>query len=357
MHAIAPTHRSTKLLRLTLAASSVLLTGCRQDMQNQPKFFPLRGTSFFVDGRSARAQVQGTIGRSEGDENSYLATGLSEGREGDEMPIVLTHAVLERGQERYNIYCSPCHSRVGTGDGMIVQRGYHQAANFHTERLRQAPLGHFINVMSHGWGGMPDYSAEITPDDRWAIAAYIRALQMSQYAKAQDASVGATILPLQEIAFREGLPNPVLVVRRQFKTVDQPPVVALSAPTSTSASADLKHLAVATLPATMPAGAHATTQEKQVLNQAFAPAVAAAGDAAAGKRIYAADCQLCHQATRAGVPPVIPPLVGIVGRVGTDHIRDTVANGIPTGKPPMPSFAGKLSEIDVNNLIEYLKQP
>jgi len=108
--------------------------------------------------------------------------------------------VMQRGQERYNIYCTPCHSRVGNGDGMIVQRGYRPAGDFHTERLRSAPLGHFFNVMTNGYGAMPDYAAQLTPEDRWAVVAYIRALQLSQNAKASDVAPGAKVKALHEQA-------------------------------------------------------------------------------------------------------------------------------------------------------------
>ena len=111
---------------------------------------------------------------------------------------------MERGQERYNIYCTPCHSRVGNGAGMIVQRGYRPAGNFHTDRLRNAPLGHFFNVMTNGYGAMPDYAAQLTPEDRWAVAAYIRALQLSQNAKPGDVPPGAQVEALHKIAEQRG---------------------------------------------------------------------------------------------------------------------------------------------------------
>jgi hypothetical protein len=114
--------------------------------------------------------------------------------------------VLERGQERYNVYCTPCHSRVGNGEGMIVQRGYMKAGNFHTARLETAPLGHFFHVISNGYGAMPDYSAQIVPEDRWAIVAYIRALQLSQKATQGDVPAGVHLDPLADIAERDGLP-------------------------------------------------------------------------------------------------------------------------------------------------------
>jgi mono/diheme cytochrome c family protein len=189
------------------AAIALLFTaGCRQDMQDQPKFFPQRGTTFYADGRSVRPQVENTVGRGQLHEDTYFYTGLTGGKEGDVMPFPVTAQVLERGQERYNVYCTPCHSRVGNGAGMIVQRGYAQAGNFHTARLQAAPLGHFFHVISNGYGAMPDYSAQVTPADRWAIVAYIKALQLSQNATAADVPAGEHVEPLSSIAEREGLP-------------------------------------------------------------------------------------------------------------------------------------------------------
>jgi hypothetical protein len=186
-------------------ASVLVLAGCRQDMQDQPKFFPQRGTTFYADGRSARPQVENTVARGQMHEDDYFYTGLKDGKEGDGLPFPLTEAVMERGQERYNIYCTPCHSRVGNGAGMIVQRGYRPAGDFHTDRLRNAPLGHFFNVMTNGYGAMPDYAAQVTPEDRWAIAAYIRALQLSQNAKPSDVAAGEKAEDLHEIAKKEGM--------------------------------------------------------------------------------------------------------------------------------------------------------
>ncbi|MDP9039841.1 MAG: cytochrome c [Acidobacteriota bacterium] len=188
------------------AAVSLLATGCRQDMHNQPKFIPQRGTDFFVDGRSVRPQVENTVARSQLRTDSYFWTGMQNGKEGDGLPFPVTMAVLERGQERYNIYCTPCHSRVGNGAGMIVQRGYAKAGNFHTQRLAAAPLGHFFNVITNGYGAMPEYSAQLTPEDRWAVAAYIRALQLSQAAKPGDVAGGEQSKPLSAIAESLGLP-------------------------------------------------------------------------------------------------------------------------------------------------------
>jgi hypothetical protein len=187
-------------------AATLVLAGCRQDMQDQPKFFPQRGTEFYADGRSVRPQVENTVARNQLNENGYFYTGLIGGKEGDGMPFPATLEVLERGQERYNVYCTPCHSRVGNGIGMIVQRGYMKAGSFHSARLEKAPLGHFFHVISNGYGAMPDYSAQIVPEDRWAIVAYIRALQLSQKATQNDVPAGAHVEPLSSIAEREGFP-------------------------------------------------------------------------------------------------------------------------------------------------------
>jgi mono/diheme cytochrome c family protein len=180
--------------------------GCRQDMQDQPKFFPQRGTTLYTDGRSVRPQVANTVARSQLNQDSYYATGLVDGKEGDGLPFPVTAQVLARGQERYNIYCTPCHSRTGNGEGMIVQRGYNKAGNLHTERLRTAPLGHFFHVMTYGYGAMPDYASQVTSADRWAIVAYIRALQLSQNATHADVATGAHVESLKDIAEREGMP-------------------------------------------------------------------------------------------------------------------------------------------------------
>ena len=196
-----------KLAGLSTLMAMLALAGCRQDMQNQPKFIPQRGTTFFASGRSVRPQVEDTVARNQMDQDAYFYTGIQDGKEGDGLPLPLNAATLERGQERYNIYCAPCHSRVGNGAGMIVQRGYRPAGNFHTDRLRNAPLEHFFTVMTNGYGAMPDYSAQLTPADRWAVAAYIRALQLSQNAKPADAAPNAHVEDLHAIAKDVGMPN------------------------------------------------------------------------------------------------------------------------------------------------------
>jgi len=349
--------------------ATLLLAGCRQDMHDQPKFIPQRGTTFFADGRSARYQVTGTVARSQGDENGYFTTGMTNGAEGQNLPFAVTPEILERGQERFNIYCAPCHSRVGDGHGMIVQRGYYQAADFHSERMRQAPLGHFFNVITNGYGAMPNYHAELAPADRWAVVAYIRALQLSQHASAGDAPTGSQFRSLADTATAEGL-SPSIVEDHPAMTAPVPaPAVPAAVPAaqpaatgSNAGSATTATAPAATQSATKqpsPAGttqvASAEPQKAPLAAAAAAAPAAAAGDAAAGKQIYTDNCMMCHQPTRAGMPPMIPSLVDIVTRTSASHVRQTVTTGVPTGKPPMPSFASKLSSTDIDNLIAYLR--
>lgn len=197
---------SARLLILCAATALMFAAGCREDMQDEPKMIPQRGTTMFADGRSARPQVLHTVARGQLEEDQYFYTGLVNGKEQDAMPFPVTLQVLERGQERFNIYCTPCHSRAGNGDGMIVQRGYKPAGNFHDARRLAQPLSHYFYVMTNGYGAMPNYSAQVTPVDRWAIAAYIRALQLSQNAKLSDVPAGTQIQDLKTIAVKEGLP-------------------------------------------------------------------------------------------------------------------------------------------------------
>ena len=196
--------RLRRVLLGAMLAGAGLLAGCRQDMHNQPKFYPQRGSDFYADGRSVRPQVANTVARSQMHQDAYFYTGFSGGKEGDGMPFPVTLTVLARGQQEYNVYCTPCHSRVGNGAGMIVQRGYAQAGNFHTARLEAAPLGHFFNVISNGYGAMPDYSAQLTESERWAVVAYVRALQLSQKATQADVASGEHAEPLDAIAEHEG---------------------------------------------------------------------------------------------------------------------------------------------------------
>jgi mono/diheme cytochrome c family protein len=170
-----------------LAAGLLLAAaGCRQDMHNQPKAIPLRESVFFRDGSSARPLVEGTVARGTLQDDAAFFTGKNGAVVLDALPFPLTAEVLDRGEQRFNIYCAPCHDTAGTGQGMIVHRGYRQPPSYHIDRLRTAPLGHFYDVMTNGFGAMPDYRAQIAPRDRWAIAAYVRALQISQHAAAAD---------------------------------------------------------------------------------------------------------------------------------------------------------------------------
>ena len=156
-------------------------------MQDQPKYPPLRPSSFFDDGRSARPIPDGTVARGHLDDDLAFYTGKgSDGKPVDTFPFPVTKEVIERGEERFNIYCSPCHGRTGYGDGMIVRRGYRKPPSYHTDQIRQLPNGFIFDVITNGFGAMPDYAAQVGPADRWAIVSYIRALQLSQNASLGD---------------------------------------------------------------------------------------------------------------------------------------------------------------------------
>ena len=173
-------------LALGLFAASLLALACRQDMHDQPKYKPYRESELFADHRSARPLVQGTIARGMLHEDEALFTGKKDGNFVSELPVKLTPQLLLRGQERFEIFCSPCHGRTGRGDGMVVRRGFKAPPSYHIDRLRAVPVGYFYDVMTNGFGAMPDYQAQVPPADRWAIAAYIRTLQYSQYAPVAD---------------------------------------------------------------------------------------------------------------------------------------------------------------------------
>src|SRR5512138_2287719 len=208
--------RSWQLARVCLLLSAfcvlTLTTGCRRDMQDQPKMKAFRGTSFFPDGLSARQPVEGTVPRGylrsdtaffTGKKNKSLSstfqptgqttagpqpTAAKPGGSAqnafpddvDTFPFQITDETVQRGRQRYEIFCSVCHGLTGYGDGMVVRRGFRRAASYHDDRLRQAPVGHFFDVITNGWGAMPSYAPQIPVQDRWAIIAYIRALQLSQ---------------------------------------------------------------------------------------------------------------------------------------------------------------------------------
>jgi mono/diheme cytochrome c family protein len=162
------------------------LTGCRDDMHNQPRYKPLAASEFFADHRSERPEIEGTVARGHLKIDSARYTGKFNGEDIDQFPIPITRADIERGRERFNIYCTPCHGRLGDGNGMVVLRGYRQAASYYSDKLMKAPVGHFFDVMTNGFGAMPSYASRVQPDDRWRIVAYIRALQLSESAKLTD---------------------------------------------------------------------------------------------------------------------------------------------------------------------------
>jgi mono/diheme cytochrome c family protein len=180
--------RPTSLLpfAICLLPLLALLSGCRQDMHDGPRYRPYRASDFFADGSSARPLVEGTVARGFLRDDTHLYEGKVNGQPATSFPFPITRADLDRGQERYNIYCTPCHGRTGEGNGMVVQRGYKTAASYHVDRLRNAPVGYFYDVMSNGFGAMPDYKAQIPVEDRWRIVAYIRALQLTHNASASD---------------------------------------------------------------------------------------------------------------------------------------------------------------------------
>jgi mono/diheme cytochrome c family protein len=173
-----------KILAVVMLFSGALVAGCRQpqEMANQPSHAPLEKSAFFKDGQAARRLPDGVVARGAGDRDSFFFTGKINGKLVDAFPFAVTADVLARGRERYEIYCSPCHDRLGTGRGMIVRRGYRQPRSFHVEALRTAPAGHFFEHMTMGFGAMPSYAQQITARDRWTIVAYIRALQLSRNA-------------------------------------------------------------------------------------------------------------------------------------------------------------------------------
>jgi mono/diheme cytochrome c family protein len=205
-HGSAGTHRRVFVLLLTFHCL-LFTVSCRQDMQDQPRMKPFRSTTFFRDGMSSRPPVAGTVprGHLRADKEFFTGKKSTAGTSAtaavqtatptgaiapqgttafpddvEVFPLPVTHDLVKRGKERYEIFCSACHGMTGNGDGMIVRRGFRRAASFHTDNLRQAPVGHYFDAITNGWGAMPSYAAQIPARDRWAIVAYIRALQLSQ---------------------------------------------------------------------------------------------------------------------------------------------------------------------------------
>jgi len=165
--------------------------GCQQKMANQPRYDPLEPSDFFTDGMASRPRIAGTVARGELVTNEFFATGKMGGKDGDGFPMEITAAVVDRGNDRYNVYCTPCHGRLGDGKGMIPSRGYRHPPTFHSDALRNQTTGHYFDVMTNGFGAMPQYGTIIPARDRWAIIAYIRALQLSQNATVADIPSGA----------------------------------------------------------------------------------------------------------------------------------------------------------------------
>ena len=174
-----------------LAVAALLAAGCRQGMYDQPKEKPLGRSDFFRDGLASRVPPAGTVARGWLREDRVLHTGIGpDGKFVSELPAAVTfdRALLDRGRQRYDVFCSPCHGRQGNGEGMIVQRGFKQPTSFHVDRLRAQPIGYFFDVMTNGFGQMSSYASQVPVKDRWAIAAYVRALQLSRNAPASELS-------------------------------------------------------------------------------------------------------------------------------------------------------------------------
>ncbi len=207
------------VLAFCLPISAFCITGCRQDMHDQPRYEPLDKSAFFADGRASRPLPEGTVARNQLREDAPFFTGkTASGGEAavstladqgvaatpsqnasvtaqyqgfvNTFPFPIDAQALDRGQERFNVYCSVCHGRTGDGLGMIVRRGYRRPPSYHDDRLRQAPVGYFFDVITNGFGAMPDYSAQVPPEDRWKIIAYIRALQQSRQGTVDDVPPG-----------------------------------------------------------------------------------------------------------------------------------------------------------------------
>lgn len=185
----APLHRParTRWMAAGLLAVSVVGAGaCRQDMHDAPRYEALEKSDFYRDHRSQRPLIEGTVARGHLRADDAFYTGKNGEVPVTALPMPVTKQLVERGQSRFNIYCAPCHSQTGMGDGMVVRRGYKQPTSFHDPRLRAQPVGYFFDVITRGFGQMPDYAAQVSPEDRWAIVAYVRALQVSQHATVAD---------------------------------------------------------------------------------------------------------------------------------------------------------------------------
>lgn len=169
-----------------LAVSTAVAAGCRQDMHDTPRYETFEANHNMPDGRASRAYPAGTVARGQLRDDEHFYTGKVNGEFAAEFPFPVAAADLARGQERFTVYCTPCHGQLGDGKGMVVQRGLRQAATYHQDRLREAAPGYLYDVISNGFGAMQGYAEQVPPRDRWLIAAYVRALQLSQNAKVDD---------------------------------------------------------------------------------------------------------------------------------------------------------------------------
>ena len=201
------------LTKLAIGFAAISIVGCNTDMWVQPKSAPLSQSDFFADGAASRSLVPGTIPRGHLREDGIFYTGIDNGKWVDKIPVAITTDLLKRGRDRFDIYCSPCHGRLGDGKGMIAQRGFQlkrPVGNYHSDRLRKMPVGHFYDVISNGYGAMYSYASRIEPQDRWAVVAYIRVLQLSQNSSVNDltdvekAKLDEKIEPKKEGAKGEG---------------------------------------------------------------------------------------------------------------------------------------------------------
>jgi len=195
---------TNRRLRLSIAliALALVLSACGRNMAEQPRVGALQATPFFADGSGSRPLIEGTVSRERGGIDPVFFSGQGPAGFVTEMPIELTYELLARGQERYDIFCSMCHGYTGHADGMVVSRGYPRPTSFHEQRLLDAPVGYYVSAITNGFGRMYSYASRIPPEDRWAIAAYVKALQLSQNATLDD--VPADVLRALELANAEG---------------------------------------------------------------------------------------------------------------------------------------------------------
>ncbi len=177
---------TNKISFAVLVTAALMVAGCRQDMHDAPRYEPYEASASFPDGRASRSAPTGTVARGWLRDDEALYTGKVAGQVVDQFPFAIAHADLQRGQQRFNIYCTPCHGKLGDGQGMVVQRGLRQAASYHQDRLRQEKVGYFYDVITNGFGSMQGYAEQIPVRDRWLNVAYVRALQLSQHASADD---------------------------------------------------------------------------------------------------------------------------------------------------------------------------